>query len=131
MLPSGNDASLALAVWVGRRLLALDRNLNRDEIAFLLMNEGCTSLNASIFPAEKLKKSECYGRFIKEMNEKAKFLKMNKTQYANSHGLANSNNRSTAYDIAVLSEYAMRNQAFREIVATAKYQATIQVVPPL
>jgi hypothetical protein len=51
MLPSGNDASLALAVWVGRRLLALDRNLNRDEIAFLLMNEGCTSLNASIFPA--------------------------------------------------------------------------------
>lgn len=43
------------------------------------------------------------------MNQKAQALKMLKTHYVNSHGLINVNNRSTAYDIAVLSAYAMKN----------------------
>lgn len=51
------------------------------------------------------------------MNEKAKDLKMLKTKYANSHGLANSSNRSSAFDIAVLCEYAMKNEIFRNIVS--------------
>ena len=37
------------------------------------------------------------------MNKKAKELKMSKTNYANSHGLVNSNNKSSAYDVAILS----------------------------
>jgi D-alanyl-D-alanine carboxypeptidase len=47
------------------------------------------------------------------MNVKAQNLKMNKTHYVNSHGLININNKSTAYDIAVLSSYAMKNGIFR------------------
>lgn len=47
------------------------------------------------------------------MNEKAKKVGMNKTKYANSHGLSNSSNRSTAYDIALLSNYAMKHSLFR------------------
>jgi len=53
---------------------------------------------------------------------------MLKTRYANSHGLINVNNRSTAYDIAVLSEYAMRNIKFREIVSCRSYEGTIKYV---
>lgn len=36
------------------------------------------------------------------MNIKAKSLQMVKTNYANSHGLMNQKNRSSAYDIAIL-----------------------------
>jgi D-alanyl-D-alanine carboxypeptidase len=43
------------------------------------------------------------------MNAKAKELGMNKTNYANSHGLMNTSNKSSAYDIALLCDYAMRN----------------------
>ena len=31
MLPSGNDASLALAVWGGRKLLEKDQELNEEK----------------------------------------------------------------------------------------------------
>ena len=47
------------------------------------------------------------------MNEKAKKVGMNKTKYANSYGLSNSSNRSTAYDIALLSNYSMKHSLFR------------------
>ncbi len=43
------------------------------------------------------------------MNATAKKLGMVKTTYANSHGLMNPENRSCAYDIAVLCEHAMNN----------------------
>lgn len=64
------------------------------------------------------------------MNDKARLLGMSKTRYANSHGLANPNNRSTAYDIALLSHYAMQNALFRDIVATRTYEATIKFQAP-
>lgn len=61
------------------------------------------------------------------MNVKAKQLKMLKTNYANSHGLVNFNNKSSAYDIAILSEYALKNETFRKIVSTRSYEGMIRV----
>ena len=61
------------------------------------------------------------------MNSKAKHLQMHKTNYANSHGLMNQNNKSSAYDIAILCEYGMQNDCFREIVHSRNYKATIRV----
>ena len=55
------------------------------------------------------------------MNIKASSLKMAKTTYANSHGLANSQNKSTAYDLALLCHFAMRNPEFRKIVHIRSY----------
>ena len=109
MLPSGNDASLALAVWAGRKLL-----------------ETNSEFGDSTARGEKLTKGACYTRFIKEMNEKAKVLNMSKTIYANSHGLANPNNRSTAFDIALLSSYAMQHPLFREVVSTRSFYTKIK-----
>lgn len=40
MLPSGNDASMALAVWCGKRLILLDRMLNGLENNNELNNYG-------------------------------------------------------------------------------------------
>ena len=79
MLPSGNDASIAIAVWGGKHLLA----------------------HESSSPKAK-KKKICYNRFITEMNNKAKKLGLQKTTYANSHGLANSSNKSCTFDLAIL-----------------------------
>lgn len=76
------------------------------------------------------KKSECFSRFLKEMNFKAKELKMTKTNYSNSHGLINQSNKSTAYDVAILSSHAMQNPLFRKIVQTKEYRGVIRVKPP-
>lgn len=47
------------------------------------------------------------------MNAKSRELGMTKTNYANSHGLINTLNRSCAFDIAHLSQHAMENRVFR------------------
>lgn len=51
---------------------------------------------------------------------------MEKTRYANSHGLANIDNKSCPFDIAILSEYAMSNPKFREIVSTKRYECSVR-----
>lgn len=38
---------------------------------------------------------------------------MHKTTYANSHGLCNIENKSCAFDLAILCEHAMENPKFR------------------
>ncbi len=62
--------------------------------------------------------------FTKLMNEYAKKIGMNDTIFYNSHGLENEyglGNTSTAYDMAVLTTYAMQNEKFRNIFGTKKY----------
>ena len=59
------------------------------------------------------------------MNSKAKQLGLLKTTYANSHGLVNQLNKSCAYDLAVLCEYAMKNKKFKDIVSCKFYQTKI------
>ena len=103
MLPSGNDASVAIAVWGGKVLLG-----RKEE-----------------------KKKVYYERFIGEMNRKAKALGMEKTNYANSHGLVNSANKSCALDLALLCEYAMRNNEFKKIVSSKFYSTEISYFKPV
>ena len=59
------------------------------------------------------------------MNNKAQQLNMSKTKYANSHGLVNPENKSCAYDLAILCEHAMSITKFREIVSCKIYKNTI------
>ncbi len=61
--------------------------------------------------------------FVKLMNKKAKELGMKNTIFQNSHGLdEETQNKSTAYDMALLSAYAYKNSIYREISCTKKYQ---------
>lgn len=62
--------------------------------------------------------------FVDLMNEKASFLSMNNTYFSNPHGLdVNDNgNISTAYDMAILYSYCLKNPLFSKIVATKEYQ---------
>ena len=59
------------------------------------------------------------------MNIKAQALNMTRTHYANTHGLANNENKSAAIDIALLCEYAMDNEKFAMIVGTRVYESII------
>jgi len=59
--------------------------------------------------------------FAALMNAKAKKLGARDTHFANPHGLHDPEHYSTAYDLALIAREAMRNPAFREIVASSAY----------
>ena len=61
--------------------------------------------------------------FVYLMNKKAKELGMLDTTFANPHGLDDELHRSTAYDMALLTKYAMKNPTFQKMFSTKFYTA--------
>lgn len=60
--------------------------------------------------------------FVNMMNDKAVEIGMKNTTFNNPHGLdVDGGNLSTAYDMALLTSYAMKNDEYKKIVATKKY----------
>ncbi len=53
--------------------------------------------------------------FVSEMNRKAKEIGMNNTHFVTPSGLDADGHYSTAYDMALLTRYALRNEEFRNI----------------
>ena len=60
--------------------------------------------------------------FAELMNEKAKLLGMSDSHFVKPNGLHKDDHYSTAYDMALLTQYAMKNATFREIVDATTYQ---------
>ena len=90
MIPSGNDAAIVLAEYVGKKI------------------------------DPKTKDAEA--TFVKAMNERAKKLGCTGTVFENPHGLDfdewAGDMHSTAHDVALMVQEAMKNDAIREIVAS-------------
>ena len=63
-------------------------------------------------------------KFVEQMNKKANELGMINTKFVNPSGLDNEDggNYSTAYDMAILTRYAMENKDYREITKTKGYK---------
>ena len=60
--------------------------------------------------------------FVKKMNKKAREIGMKNTTFNNPSGLdQEKGNYSTAYDMAILTSYAMKNKEYRKITSTKKY----------
>ena len=60
--------------------------------------------------------------FVELMNKKAKELKMTNTTFNNPSGLdQDKGNYSTAYDMALLTSYAMKLEEYKKITSTKKY----------
>lgn len=58
------------------------------------------------------------------MNDKAKWIGMENTHFTNPHGLDDSDNHySSAYDMAILTQYAMKNKMYRKIAGTKVHRA--------
>ena len=98
LLGSDNIAALCVADHIGRELLSR-RGKGGDPVA----------------------------EFVAEMNRLAKALGMNQTRFGNPHGLERKGLRqySTAADIARLSIYAMRRNAFNYIVRQPSRQVNV------
>lgn len=61
--------------------------------------------------------------FVHLMNEKAKLLGLEHTQFRNPHGLDEKGHYTSANDLARISAYALHNPTFREIVRTRTKKA--------
>lgn len=72
--------------------------------------------DAALAIAEYLGGSET--KFVEIMNTKARELGAQNSNFVNSHGLIADNHYTTAYDIALITRYAMKNPIFRENVKT-------------
>ena len=98
LLPSGNDASVALAEHFGSRALGL------------------------LEPGSKKKDSaDPLEVFVEAMNGEAKRLGLKNTSYRNPHGLDASDHQTTASDLARLAQAALKNETFRDLVDTRIY----------
>ena len=67
--------------------------------------------------------------FANLMNEKAKSLGLSNTHFVTPHGLDEDEHYTTAYELALLSNYAMNNEIFAKIVGTKNYTITINGYP--
>lgn len=100
MIPSGNDAAIALAETIGEQL----------------SGGSAQGKDAETF-------------FVERMNVKADELGLDHSIFTNPHGLDDgvheANQQSCAMDVAVLSKEAMKNELFREIVATKEAEIPV------
>lgn len=63
--------------------------------------------------------------FANLMNQKALDLGLNNTHFVTPHGLDNDDHYTTAYELAVLTRYALENKTFSKIVCTNNYTVLI------
>ena len=90
----------------------------KDLLYGLMLRSGN---DAAIMIASYISGSE--EEFVKLMNNKAKELGMTNTIFNNSSGLdEQGGNYSTAYDMALLTRYAMKNDMYQTIVGTKSYK---------
>lgn len=96
LLPSGNDASVALAEFCGQRL------------------------------GEPSDDESSYDSFIAAMNQAADELGMSNSTYQNTHGLPDAEHKLSAIDLLRLATAAMKYDLFREIVSTRQFGCRVE-----
>ncbi len=99
MLPSGNDAAVALAEFAGPRFAA---------------EKGSPEAQKPV------------ARFVAEMNRTADQLGMKQTHYSNPHGLPDKSHLSTAVDQVLLTAKVMQDARFRDYVQTRQHAVRVQ-----
>lgn len=63
--------------------------------------------------------------FASLMNNKCAFLGLTSTHFVTPHGLDNDEHYTTAYELAVITNYALKNETFCKYVATKNYTVSI------
>ncbi|MFP6766359.1 MAG: serine hydrolase [Planctomycetaceae bacterium] len=105
LLPSGNDASVALAEHFGARSKSL-------------FEPGRPAIPV---PLRKDVRQDPLVLFIETMNLEAERLGLTGTSYRNPHGLDAKGHQTTAVDLVQLAASALQNNVFRDIVDTRVY----------
>lgn len=76
-------------------------------------NDAAVALACHISGSEK--------EFANLMNDMAKKIGANNSHFANPHGLDNPEHYTTAYDLALITGYALNNPIFKKIVSTKSH----------
>ncbi len=76
-------------------------------------NDACVAIAEHIAGSER--------NFVFLMNKKARELGARHSHFCNPHGLPAQGHMSSAYDLALLARYALRNPTFRALVSTRYY----------
>lgn len=97
--------------------LQIGEELTIEQLLYVLMVGS--SNDAAIVLAEHVAGS--IEEFSNLMNEKAKELGCTSTHFVNPNGVHDENHYSTAYDLALITRYAMQNETFRTLVSTTSY----------
>lgn len=87
-----------------------DRVSRRDLLYGIMLPSGNDAANAAAVSV-----SGSVAAFVEKMNAKAGALGLADTHFANPSGLDADGHYTTAYDLARLAAYAMKNETFREI----------------
>ncbi|HHX95916.1 MAG TPA: D-alanyl-D-alanine carboxypeptidase [Clostridia bacterium] len=77
-------------------------------------NDACVAIAEFLTPSEI--------EFVGLMNLKAQLLGAFQTTFYNSNGLPHPYHLTTAYDLAIITRYALQNSTFRDMVATRSYR---------
>lgn len=101
-----------------------DKITIRDLLYGLLL---CSGNDAAVALAEVTAGS--IPGFSDLMNKKAKDLGLTNTHFESPHGLDSDGHYTTAYELALLSDYALKNNTFLNIVGTKNYTITINGYP--
>ena len=96
----------------------------RDLLYGLLL---CSGNDAAVALAEYT--SGDLSSFANLMNAKCTSLELISTHFVTPHGLDNDNHYTTAYELAIITNYALKNETFYNFVATKNYTVTINGYP--
>jgi D-alanyl-D-alanine carboxypeptidase (penicillin-binding protein 5/6) len=77
-------------------------------------NDACVAIAEFLSPSE--------AEFVGLMNLKARLLGAYDTTFYNTNGLPHPYHLTTAYDLALITRYALQNPIFRDIVATKSHK---------
>ena len=97
--------------------IRVGESLSIKDLLYVLMLHSANE--SAIIIAEHI--SGSVDNFSKLMNEKAKEIGCKNTNFINPNGIHDENHYSTAYDLALIANYCMQNETFREIVKTTSY----------
>lgn len=89
-----------------------DRVTRRALLYGILLPSGNDAANAAAVSV-----SGTISAFVDKMNKKAEELDLSSTHFATPSGLDAKGHYTTAYDLAMLAAYAMKNDVFREVVS--------------
>lgn len=106
------------------KIRAEDKITVRDLLYGLMLRSGN---DAAVALAEHV--GESVEGFAGLMNKKAEQIGLKNTHFVTPHGLDDENHYTTAYELAILTDYALENSTFKKIVNTKNTQIKINENP--
>lgn len=105
--------------------LSSDMKISMNDLLYGLMLRSGNDCAIAI--AEHI--SGSVEKFSELMNSKANELNLKNTNFVTPHGLDDPKHYTTAYDLAILTDYSLKNETFKNIVSTKTHTISLNGYP--